>query len=95
MSIAHGIYVAAIIVTFGYGVRVYLKREPPEVEDDGSDFAYIKNLHKDGRIDDAAFEALVIVANEPDVEFVRVPAQESTTQSMRSRVRRKLEELSE
>lgn len=70
----HGVYIAAIAIAFTYGVSTYLRRrQPKEIEDDGSNFAYIKNLHKEKKIDDAAFEALVIISNEPDVEFIRVP----------------------
>lgn len=65
-------YAAVIIVALGYGLSTYLRRPPkPELVD--SDFAYVRDLHKQGLIDDAGFEAMVLLINDPDVVFNRPP----------------------
>lgn len=63
-------YAAVIIVAFGYGLSTYFRRRPKLVLVD-SDFAYVRNLHKQGLIDDKGFEAMVLLINDPDVVFKR------------------------
>lgn len=70
VELIHIGYAVAILATFGYGISTYFRRPEPEV-DDGSDFAYVQALWGKGLIDDAAFEALVIMVNDPDITFVR------------------------